>query len=131
MDGGVMGGRYGALRVVSALYKILAVLLAIVGVLAGVLMIVIGVSGVAVSGSGPLGQGLAAAGWLVGAFLGLAVIAGAMLVALGAYAGAELVDVQLSIEAHTRQLAVLTRLGSGGDALRRERILDEAPLRWE
>lgn len=63
--------------------------------------------------------------------VGACVILGSLATALGLYARADLIDVHLSIEQHTREAAVLIRLHSDDRITRRERLLEEATLRWD
>lgn len=113
-----MQQRYGALRIVAAFTRVIALLIGAGGTLAGVIMVVGGI---------PLG-GLG--GPLV-SMVGAGVILGSLATALNLYARADMIDVHLSIEQHTREAAVLIRLNSDERITRRERLLEEATLRWD
>lgn len=113
-----MQQRYGALRIVAALARVVALLIGAGGLLVGIIL---------VAGSIPLG----ALGGPVVSVVGVFVILWGLATALNLYARADMIDVHLSIEQHTREAAVLIRLNSDERITRRERLLEDATLRWD
>ncbi|HEX5502985.1 MAG TPA: hypothetical protein VFW96_10205 [Thermomicrobiales bacterium] len=113
-----MQQRYGALRIVAALTRVVALLIGAGGLVVGIILL---------AGSIPLGV---LGGPLVGV-VGVFVILWGLATALGLYARADMIDVHLSIEQHAREAAVLIRLNSDERITRRERLLEEATLRWD
>ncbi|HET8629807.1 MAG TPA: hypothetical protein VFL91_20500 [Thermomicrobiales bacterium] len=113
-----MQQRYGALRIVAVLARVVALLIGAGGLLVGIILM---------AGSIPLGV---FGGPLVG-IAGVFVILWGFATALNLYARADMIDVHLSIEQHTREAAVLIRLNSDERIARRERLLEDATLRWD
>jgi hypothetical protein len=123
-----MQHKFRALRIISTVYKILAWIMFVGGALAALLVVIVGVlQGRRGAPSAMMGMVPGAAqivGPLAGVLAGIGLLIGALVLFVLMYAAAEVIDLGLSVEQNTREMALY---------LKGESVLPAppAPISWE